>query len=126
MGESSTQASLSQITNADGTSNTAFLGHKFMEPQYYGSAGGSPNDGPNWAQDGNYNEHKRSPFYFYQDTNGLFEGEYYMGGPHPNVCPSLFADGSVRNISYNQTTDIYGALWGYDDGISLGGSATGN
>jgi prepilin-type processing-associated H-X9-DG protein len=49
-----------------------------------------------------------------------------MGGPHPNVCPTLFADGSVRNISYNQTTDVYGALWAWDDGISLGGSAIGN
>jgi hypothetical protein len=38
----------------------------------------------------------------------------------------LFADGSVRNLSYNQTTDIYGALWTWDDGLSLGGSATGN
>jgi hypothetical protein len=42
------------------------------------------------------------------------------------VCPTLFADGSIRNISYNQTTDIYGALWFWDDGIALGGSSTGN
>jgi prepilin-type processing-associated H-X9-DG protein len=49
-----------------------------------------------------------------------------MAGPHPNVCPSLFADGSVRGISYNLSTDTYGALWAWDDGISLGGSAVGN
>jgi prepilin-type processing-associated H-X9-DG protein len=46
-----------------------------------------------------------------------------MGGPHAKVSPTLFADGSVREIGYIQSTDIYGALWTWDDGISLGGSA---
>jgi prepilin-type N-terminal cleavage/methylation domain-containing protein len=128
----STQTTLTMITDADGTANTLLLGHKGMRPQDYGanvSANGGPND-PGWFSNYPY-DHHRTPFYFFQDTNNQPVPNVYnmwdvMGGPHPNVCPSLFADGSVRNISYNQTTDIYGALWTWNDGISLGGSATGN
>jgi prepilin-type N-terminal cleavage/methylation domain-containing protein len=129
MGESPSQVSLTQVTNADGTAFTAFLGHKGMQPVSYGAAGSAHDTG--WAYGGDYNEHKRNPFYFFQDTNntpvpGVYNMWDVMGGPHPNVCPTLFGDGSVRGISYGQTTDIYGALWGWNDGITLGGSAVGN
>jgi prepilin-type N-terminal cleavage/methylation domain-containing protein len=127
-----TQTTLTMITDADGTANTLLLGHKGMRPQDYGanvSNNGGPND-PGWFSNYPY-DHHRTPFYFFQDTNntpvpGAYNMWDVMGGPHPNVCPQLFADGSVRNISYNQTTDIYGALWTWNDGIALGGSATGN
>jgi prepilin-type N-terminal cleavage/methylation domain-containing protein len=123
-----TQATLTMITDADGTSNTIMLGHKGMRPQDYGVVNG-PND-DSWFSN-NPSDHHRSAFYFFQDTNntpvpGVYNMWDVMGGPHPNICPSLFADGSVRNISYNQTTDIYGALWTWNDGIALGGSAVGN
>jgi prepilin-type N-terminal cleavage/methylation domain-containing protein len=126
----STQATLTMVTDADGTANTLLVGHKGMRPQDYGTgAGNSSNDDTWWSN--NPVDHHRSAFYFFQDTNNQPVPNVYnmwdvMGGPHPNVCPNLFADGSVRNISYNQTTDIYGALWTWNDGISLGGSATGN
>jgi prepilin-type N-terminal cleavage/methylation domain-containing protein len=125
MGESPTQTSLTMVTDADGTANTAFLGHKMMHPSDYGNAGDTGRD-EGWSGQGDYYMHKRVPWYFYQDTNTIVFAYNYMGGPHPNVSPTLFADGSIRNISYNQTTDVYGALWGWDDGIALGGSATGN
>jgi prepilin-type N-terminal cleavage/methylation domain-containing protein len=135
------QVTLSNITNADGTSNTALLGHKGMRPQDYGVPG-SNNDGinattalpetpPAWNEFNNYNNHKRHPWYFFQDTNttpvfGLLNMWDVMGSPHPNISPTLFADGSVRTIDYSQTTDIYAAIWGYDDGKPLGGSAIGD
>jgi prepilin-type N-terminal cleavage/methylation domain-containing protein/prepilin-type processing-associated H-X9-DG protein len=118
-----TQTTLTMVTDADGTANTLLLGHKSMQPQNYGNTGDTGNDN-GWSCCVNQSDTARSPWYFYQDTNTVPQN--FMGGPHPNVCPTLFADGSVRNISYNQTTDIYGALWAWDDGISLGGSATGN
>jgi prepilin-type N-terminal cleavage/methylation domain-containing protein/prepilin-type processing-associated H-X9-DG protein len=126
----STQASLAMITDADGTANTILLGHKGMQPWNYGVGAGHSAQDDTWWSNHPY-DHHRSPFYFFQDTNedplpGVLSMWQTMGGPHPNVCPTLFADGSVRNLSYNQTTDIYGALWTWDDGISLGGSATGN
>jgi prepilin-type N-terminal cleavage/methylation domain-containing protein/prepilin-type processing-associated H-X9-DG protein len=120
------QPSLTVVTNADGTSNTALLGHKGMQPQYYGVQQ-SPNDvgwGNSDMSDNGW-DHWRNPFYFYQDTDAITM-ENFMGSPHPNVCPTLFADGSVRSISYGQATDIYGALWCWNDGLSLGGSAVGN
>jgi prepilin-type processing-associated H-X9-DG protein len=119
------------ITDADGTANTLFLSHKFCAPQNYGRVDDSGWD-LWWAQNVDSNQWSREPFYFYQDTNALINVVVnsglcaFMASPHPNVSPSLFADGSVRNISYNQTTDIYGALWAWDDGVAVGGSATGN
>jgi prepilin-type N-terminal cleavage/methylation domain-containing protein len=124
MGETPSQVSLTEITNADGTAFTAFLSHKGMNPTNYGQSGDSGHD-CGWGCEGDYYEHSRTPWYFYQDTNTITMYNY-MGGPHPNVSPTLFGDGSVRGISYGQTTDVYGALWGYDDGIVLGGSAVGN
>jgi prepilin-type N-terminal cleavage/methylation domain-containing protein len=124
LGTNPTQTSLTMITDADGTANTLLLNHKAMKPQDYGNVDDTGYD-YYWAENVNYYTHKRVPFYFYQDTNNATM-YFFMGGPHPNVSPALFADGSIRNISYNQTTDIYGALWTWDDGIALGGSATGN
>jgi prepilin-type N-terminal cleavage/methylation domain-containing protein len=127
MNQTGTNTSLTEITNADGTAFTLLLSHKALEPQNYGQTGDSGWDLP-WGQNVDYNQWERCPFYFYQDTNSADPNWqlHFMTGPHPNVCPSLFADGSVRNISYGQTTDVYAALWAFDDGVSLGGSAVGN
>jgi prepilin-type N-terminal cleavage/methylation domain-containing protein/prepilin-type processing-associated H-X9-DG protein len=131
MGQFPTQTNLTMITDSDGTANTLFLSHKFIAPQNYGQVGDSGWD-LYWAQNMDNNQWKRAPFYFYQDTNALVNVIVntgmctYLAGPHPNVSPTLFADGSVRGISYNQSTDVYGALWSWDDGVAIGGSATGN
>jgi prepilin-type N-terminal cleavage/methylation domain-containing protein len=132
-----TQTTLTMIADADGTSNTLLLGHKGMRPQDYGDPpyGGGPNDGF-WNDLGSNNslvdrwmfgffeDTNNSPVYIAPDATPLGPWDV-MGGPHPNLSPSLFADGSVRNISYGLTTDIYGALWSWNDGIPIGGSATG-
>jgi prepilin-type N-terminal cleavage/methylation domain-containing protein len=126
-----TATSLTMLTDADGTANTAFLAHKFIAPSNYGSYDDSGWD-LWWAQNVNVDNWSRNPFYYYQDTNSLINAVpntgmcSFMAGPHPNVSPTLFGDGSVRGISYNMSTDIYGALWGWDDGVALGGSAVGN
>ena len=131
MGQNPTQTSLTEITDNDGTANTAFLSHKFIAPSNYGQVNDSGWD-LWWAQNVDNNQWHRAPFYFYQDTNNLINVIVntgmctYMASPHPNVSPTLFADGSVRGISYGLTTDIYGALWAWDDGVALGGSAVGN
>jgi prepilin-type N-terminal cleavage/methylation domain-containing protein len=126
-----TQTSLTMITDADGTANTLFLSHKFVAPTNYGSFDDSGWD-TWWAQNVDSNTWARLPFYFYQDTNTLINAVpntgmcSFLAGPHPNVSPSLFADGSVRGISYNLSTDTYGALWSWDDGMAIGGSGAGN
>jgi prepilin-type N-terminal cleavage/methylation domain-containing protein len=126
---SAKKPTLEQITDADGTANTILLAHKGMRPQDYDSgSGGSTND-DSWFSTNPY-DHHRSAFYCVQDTNdppvpGLYEMWDVMGGPHRNVSPTLFADGSVRNISYGLSTEVCGALWTWDDGIPLGGSYVG-
>jgi prepilin-type N-terminal cleavage/methylation domain-containing protein/prepilin-type processing-associated H-X9-DG protein len=117
------QPSLTEVTNADGTAFTALLSHKSIQPQNYGNTSDTGCDN-GWSVCTNQCVTLRNPWYFYQDTNTI--AQTFMGGPHPNVCPTLFADGSVRGVSYGQTTDVYGALWGWDDGVVLGGSAVGN
>jgi prepilin-type N-terminal cleavage/methylation domain-containing protein len=119
-----TQVTLTMVTDADGTANTLLLSHKGMSPQNYGNTSDTGHDLA-WAENADFYQHHRIPYYFYQDTNAI-NMVNYNGGPHPNVSPTLFADGSIRNISYNQTTDVYAALWCWDDGSALGGSATGN
>jgi prepilin-type N-terminal cleavage/methylation domain-containing protein len=129
-----TQTSLTMVTDADGTANTVLLGHKGMRPQDYGTGAGNSNNDDSWFSNHPF-DHHRSPFYFFQDTDAMpvpgqgniqYDAWDLMGGPHPNVSPTLFADGSVRNISYNQSTDVYAALWTWNDGVSLGGTGTGN
>jgi prepilin-type N-terminal cleavage/methylation domain-containing protein/prepilin-type processing-associated H-X9-DG protein len=127
LGQNPSQTSLTEVTDADGTANTLLLGHKGIKPQNYGFTGDSGWDLP-WCETMDYNQTHRCPFYFYQDTNDpdVYWQLHFLASPHPNVAPTLFADGSVRGISYNQTTDVYGALWAWDDGIAIGGSAAGN
>jgi prepilin-type processing-associated H-X9-DG protein len=123
------QVTLKQVTDADGTACTLLLGHKGMRPHDYdtGSAGSSNDD--SWFSTNPW-DHHRSAFYLVQDTNeqpvpGRYDMWDVMGGPHPNLSPVLFADGSVRGIIYGMSTDIHGALWTWNDDFTLGASAVG-
>jgi prepilin-type N-terminal cleavage/methylation domain-containing protein/prepilin-type processing-associated H-X9-DG protein len=123
------QTTLTMITDADGTANTLLLGHKGMRPQDYGASPFADRHFDDGWFSTSPSDHHRSAFYIFQDTNddpvpGVYAMWDVMGSPHAKGSPTLFADGSVRNLGYIQTTDIYGALWTWDDGISLGGSAT--
>jgi prepilin-type N-terminal cleavage/methylation domain-containing protein/prepilin-type processing-associated H-X9-DG protein len=82
-------AELGIITNANGTSNTALLGHSFIEPKNYGTT----NDGV-WNTAPSYTQACSQ----YQDSNTPPSGG--LGGPHPNTDPMLFADGHVQNIAF--------------------------
>ena len=75
--------------------------------------GRSPNlDGPSgksWTADSSW-EHRRAPWLFLQDRNQHVM-EKYLGGPHPSAMPVSFADGSVRTLRYNVSTDVLPTLW---------------
>src|SRR5262249_54482914 len=60
MGQTPTQTSLSQITDADGTANTLFLSHKFIAPQNYGQVNDSGWD-LWWAQNVDAKSYARVP-----------------------------------------------------------------
>ncbi len=109
---------LNQVTNADGTSSTLLLAHKAMAPNYYYR--GDPfyiNSDNDWPGSGNGSaaDFKRDPRYFVRDVNSIYIWKY-IGSPHPDVMPSLFADGSVRSLSYATNRDIIPRLWAWNDG----------
>jgi prepilin-type N-terminal cleavage/methylation domain-containing protein/prepilin-type processing-associated H-X9-DG protein len=86
-------AALGIITNANGASNTAMLGHSFLQPSSYGTPdanwGAAPNSVTTYTQQ--------------QDANGS-SGSGGLGGPHPNTDPMLFADGHAQNIAFQWCT----------------------
>jgi len=124
---------LGAITNADGTSQTIVLGHKGMRPLDYTNSNSPFDEGWHWAYD--YNEHKRDPYFLLQDDNLLhfsinYPGAalpvyYFMGSPHPGAMPCLWADGSVRAVSYSAPVSICSYLWAWNDGVVLSGTQVG-
>ncbi|HEV3263257.1 MAG TPA: DUF1559 domain-containing protein [Gemmataceae bacterium] len=117
------RVTLGTVTNADGSANTLLLAHKGLAPQYYG--GGSPvaQGDPGfftdvtWTQSGSGWEHKRNPTLpFIRDSNQVPNMQEYFGSPHPGAMPCLFADGAVRNLSYDLDGLVAAELWAYNDG----------
>jgi prepilin-type N-terminal cleavage/methylation domain-containing protein/prepilin-type processing-associated H-X9-DG protein len=114
--------SLGDVSNADGTSNTLLLSHKGLAPEYY--KGGSPpaQNNPKYTTDVNWFdgsgwEHHRDPTRaFHQDSNQVPAMQEYAGSPHSGGMPSLFADGSVRTLSYNIDATVVTQLWAWNDG----------
>jgi len=88
---------MSAITNLNGTSNTIFVGEGALDPNEYGR-----NHGSNWEEviySGGYGGTGRGSNLIYQDRAGQGQGDYW-GSTHGGGCPFLFADGSVRPVSY--------------------------
>lgn len=137
--------SLRDVTCGDGTSSTLLLAHKGVEPQFY--QGGGPRkidnfvsqpdgdgllDRPHvnvsydepWSGVDNYWNTKRYPGYFGKDQNGLKVGatripnsHLLLTSPHEQGMPCLFADGSVRIVSYKMQVKFLASLWAYNDGM---------
>jgi len=87
-------ASITVISNAQGTSNTAVISHLWMDPTKYGTVGTDTYDSKSPM---NYVQGSGS-VPFYQDNNQ--KGQGGMGSPHPSVMPFLFADNHTANLSY--------------------------
>jgi len=95
--DNTTRVSMSQITNANGTSNTILIGEKAMDPNLY-----SPGNASNWDEGiytGGYGGTGRGDNRIYRDKVGVDFGNTW-GSPFEGGCPFLMADGSVRMISY--------------------------
>ncbi|OAI42300.1 hypothetical protein AYO40_00210 [Planctomycetaceae bacterium SCGC AG-212-D15] len=130
---------LTMVSGQDGTSNTVMLGHKGMDTQSYagghwnnpgtddgwgavGYGGGAPSNGYEGI------EHKRQPFWIFPDDvdgsptyNAPFGGGCpwaicYFTSPHSGSMPSLFADGSIRNISFSIDSLTLTAICSWNDG----------
>jgi prepilin-type N-terminal cleavage/methylation domain-containing protein len=107
--------SLTEISAADGASNTLMLSHKAMKPSLYNVTGRAPGD-ISWA-DGNENDNRRYPLAFARDSDSSPPNiETFIGSPHPSGMPSLFADGSIHVLSYDIDATVIPKLWAWNDG----------
>ncbi|MBL8795380.1 MAG: DUF1559 domain-containing protein [Planctomycetia bacterium] len=84
---------LNSITSMNGTPQTLLLSHLWLDPQNY--AGGDPTD-LGWATKNN----SRSFNNVAKPDGDATGSPQYLGGPHPNITPSLFADAHVANMPY--------------------------
>jgi hypothetical protein len=112
----------SQIT--DGTSHTFLLGEKYVRADLYG--GGSKSDDKGWIDGWDPDAIRSTCFQPYQDGDGagfqfqppntpadLFGYDrdvYYFGSAHPNGFNGIFADGSIRGLSYDIDVVLFNAL----------------
>jgi prepilin-type N-terminal cleavage/methylation domain-containing protein len=102
--------SLREVT--DGTSHTILVGEKAMDPRNYNTG--------TWIWDepfftgGSDNTSRDGPDILRDAVGVAFEQNW--GAAHPSGAPSLFADGSVRHITYGTDWRVVGALLTPDGG----------
>jgi prepilin-type N-terminal cleavage/methylation domain-containing protein len=96
---------LGAITNANGTSNTALLSHRWITPTSY--------------SDQTTNLFSASTNYVASPTNQPDKTQgtgTLLGSPHPNVNPTAFGDGHVQNIPYQWQTTTGGTyMWNWNN-----------
>jgi prepilin-type N-terminal cleavage/methylation domain-containing protein/prepilin-type processing-associated H-X9-DG protein len=102
----STSASLSAISNLNGTAYTIIIGEKSLDPGYY-----TNNNPSNWDEgiySGAYGGTGRWNWYPYlvKDVGG--NENNWFGSPYDNGVPFLFCDGHSQMISYtwNNTLNL--------------------
>jgi prepilin-type N-terminal cleavage/methylation domain-containing protein len=131
---SSKGATLAVISNLAGSSNTLLLAHATLDPEHYGgggvndvgwhrvSTGGQPYPNMRWTDANN-----GGSLHGYLHDKQAYD-ENHMGGPHDSGSPVLYADGTVRQYSYNTTccgvtaattaeandTAVWQLMWSYN------------
>jgi prepilin-type N-terminal cleavage/methylation domain-containing protein len=111
-----------QIT--DGTSHTFLLGEKYLRLDLY--SGGSKSDDKGWIDGWDPDAIRSTCFQPYADSDGagsqfqpqnspsdLFGMDrdvYYFGSAHPSGFNGIFADSSVRQLSYEVDVVLFNAL----------------
>lgn len=109
-----TGCGLAQVSGSDGSAQTLLLAHKAMSPFHY-LTGDDPGDDA-WSS-GDAPHYHRDPRYFIRDRDPVPDSPTnYIGSAHPDVMPSLFADGSVRALRYGTPQTIIPKLWAWNDG----------
>lgn len=101
--------SMGELQHFDGSSSTLLLSHKELAPANY--RGGTLND-KSWWRTGYNNNYRRDVF----DRAPISDRKAITGGtgfssPHAGGTPSLFADGSVRSVSFKITGVAWTSLW---------------
>lgn len=116
-----TQASTVRVAQiVDGTSKTALIGEKAMDPNHY-ETGQGLNDDQSWATGVDYDSQGytgRTGFVYVpsQDRVGA-DVRFYFGSAHVGGMNMSFCDGSVRVIDYDMDERPYKWLGSRDKGL---------
>ncbi len=107
----------------DGTSSTYLVGEKFLDPLRYASWDhGGDALSMYIGLDPDVARYAGPGYPLLQDRAGA--GKIYIfGGPHPAGCQFVFADGSVRTISFSVDLTLHGRLATRADGQLIDSSA---
>ena len=101
---------LVQITNANGSSNTALLSHLGVNPMEYGY-GPTTWYNCNNATSGTSVPDSQVPLGAYLTPNSYFPPE--LSSPHPGVNVVLFADSHVQSITHDWLTQYQNQVWSW-------------
>ena len=116
-GDHTTHVTMSMITSADGSSNTAFLGEKAMDPGMYGNT--YCNGWDECIYSGGYGGTQRNGNAIMKDSPGDNYGNNW-GAPYASGCPFCFLDGHVTTVNYaNSGTASFEAILSYSSGVPV-------
>jgi prepilin-type N-terminal cleavage/methylation domain-containing protein/prepilin-type processing-associated H-X9-DG protein len=101
----------------DGTSNTLLVGDKRMNLAYLGQFQSDDNEGYTDGWDHDVERYtNEAPLPDYNSADGDTSGDQRFGSSHTGGFNMVFADGSVRMISYNVTVQTFSYLGNISDG----------
>ncbi len=105
--------SLTQVTRADGSSNTLLLAHRSRQASAYNAA-------PHWYANLFLMTGTEYCTTFVLDRSNPGTGR--SSAPHSGTHPCLFADGSMRNLKYfTSANNNIARAWAFNDGGSWTG-----
>lgn len=116
------EVSVAQIR--DGTSNTIYVGEKYLSPDNY-SAGSTGDGGDNetmYCGYDNDNYRTASPLYPPMQDRPSYVDALRFGSAHAAGCNFVFCDGSVRSLSYSIDVKTFGDLGNRRDLEAIDGS----
>lgn len=101
----------------DGTSNTLLIADKRLNLRLLGT----PQDDDNEGYTAGWNEDtiRRTDAPPRPDHSGAGDGDKLFGSSHPGAIYALFADGSVRPISYSVDAAVFAHLGDKNDGQTI-------
>jgi prepilin-type N-terminal cleavage/methylation domain-containing protein/prepilin-type processing-associated H-X9-DG protein len=113
---SPTPINLAQISNANGSSNTALLSHLGVNPAEYGY-GPTTWYNCNNAMGGTSVPDSQVPTGAYLVPNNYFPPD--LSSPHPGVNLVVFADGHVQTITHDWLTQYQNQVWSWENTTPL-------